>query len=235
MLFLLVAFGHPSLLGQENLGFSHLDFTNWELSLGYDYDSPTIVTTNYSANSAHYDARHSINTVNGFDVNSLSDLKLIPEGESRSVRLGNSNNGSQSEKLAYTFTVDSENIKGILYYKYAVVFQNSLIDKNPYVQPKFSVNVYLNGELLGESYEVNASVNDPEFNLVSLPNRLIKWKDWTTVSFGLSDFNINDQIRLEFETYDCAIGRSFGYAYLVANYSESNKVVTDGTHLHLKE
>ena len=63
---------------------------------------------------------------------------------------------------------------------------------------------------------------------MDLPNRLIKWKDWTTVSFDLNDFNIDDQIRLEFESYDCAIGRSFGYAYLVANYSEPNKVVTGG-------
>jgi len=222
---LLVAFC-SKVFGQENLNFSSMSFQNWDLSLGYGYTLPDITTTEYKVNSPHYDARHNINVVNGFDINTLSKLRFIPEGETCSVRLGNSNNGSQSEKLAYTFTVDSENAKGSIYYKYALVFQNSLIDKSPHVQPKFKINVYLNGELIEESYEVNASTNDSEFNSVSLPNRLIKWKDWTTVNFDLSDFNINNQIRLEFENYDCAIGRSFGYMYLVANYTEPNKVVT---------
>ena len=225
---LLIAFSN-AIFAQENLNFSSLGFENWDLFHGYGYTSPDIVTKEYKVNSPHHDARHSINAVNGYDVNTLSKLRFIPEGESYSVRLGNSNNGSQSEKLAYTFTVNSENIKGSIYYKYAVVFQSSMIDKDSYVQPKFKINIYLNDELLEEeSYEVNANVNDLEFNLVSLPNRQIKWKDWTTVSFDLSDFNINDQIRLEFENYDCAIGRSFGYTYLVTNNLDPDNIVTGG-------
>ena len=48
------------------------------------------------------------------------------------------------------------------------------------------------------------------------------------MSFDLSDFNINDQIRLEFENYDCAIGRSFGYTYLVTNNLDPDNIVTGG-------
>ena len=229
-LFIIYIFSTVTLFGQENFGFSNLDFTNWDLHHSYGYTSPDIETKYYKLNSPHYDAWHSINTIIGFDVNTLSKLKFIPEGETCSVRLDNSNNGSQSEKLSYIIEVNSENVKGHICCKYAIVFQNSLIDSNTFVQFKFRINGYLNGELLEESFEVNASTKDSKFNLVRLPNRCIKWKDWTEISFDLKNYEINDKIRFEFENYDCAIGQSFGYAYLVTDYNESDKeIVNVGT------
>tara|TARA_B100000214_G_scaffold351651_1_gene306219 strand:- start:432 stop:635 length:204 start_codon:yes stop_codon:yes gene_type:complete len=31
---------------------------------------------------------------------------------------------------------------------------------------------------------------------------------------------INYKLRIEFETYDCAVGQSFGYAYILSGYLE---------------
>ena len=42
-------------------------------------------------------------------------LPIIPTGEEFSARLGNNLNGSESEMLRYTYTVD--NNAGFLYYK----------------------------------------------------------------------------------------------------------------------
>ena len=94
----------------------------------------------------------------------------------------------------------------------------SLIDTLSNRQSKFRVIIYLNDELLIEPIEINANSKNQKLNTFEQFNRCIKWKDWSVEYIDLSKFSINDQLRIEFETYDCAVGQSFGYDYLIPGY-----------------
>ena len=210
--------------GQENIDFSYGYLPNWDLYLGDGNSEPNIETTDFVLNSELVEGRHSVNTINRFDANTDGQLKYMPEGELYSTRIGNSSNdGSQSEKLVYTFVVDASNHQGSLYYKYAVVHQHPQ-NYTPDLKPTFKIQTFLNDVLL----ETYTSVDDLEFNVNQSSGSVpIMWKDWTSVSYDLSAYNIDDEIRLEFENYDCATGKYFGYAYLVAGYDEVDLSVAD--------
>jgi len=211
--------------GQEDIDFSYGYLPNWDLYLGDSNSEPSIETTDFVLNSELFEGRHSVNTINRFDANTDGQLKCMPEGELYSTRLGNSSssNGSQSEKLVYTFVVDASNHQGSLYYKYAVVHQHPQ-NYTPDLKPTFKIQTFLNDVLL----ETYTSVDDLEFNVNQSSGSVpIMWKDWTSVSYDLSAYNIDDEIRLEFENYDCATGKYFGYAYLVAGYDEVDLSVAD--------
>ena len=209
--------------GQEDIDFSYGYLPNWDLYLGDGNSQPSISTTDFLMNSELFEGRHSVNTFNRVDVNTDGQLKCMPEGELYSTRLGNSDNGSQSEKLAYTFTVDASNHQGFLYYKYALVHQNPQ-NYTPNLKPKFKIQTFVN-DVLTETY---TSLNDSELNINRSSGSVpVMWKDWTSVSYDLSTYNIDDEIRLEFENYDCATGRYFGYAYLVAGYEDAVSVTDD--------
>ena len=133
------------------------EFSNLALSVGYGYNVPSIYASTLTENIDEADGRHSLITNNYFDVNTNLLLRTCPIGEKFSFRLGNSNNGSQSEKMLFTFKINRDNIKGRLYYKYALVLQKSLIDTLSIHQSKFRVLIYLNDELLTEPVEINAN------------------------------------------------------------------------------
>ena len=204
---------------QVNFDDLNTEFSNLALSVGYGYNSPSIYTSTLRKNIDEADVRHCLIKNNFYDENTNSLLRTCPVGEQFSFRLGNSNNDSQSEKMSFTFKINSDNIKGLLYYKYALVLQKSLIDTLYTHQSKFRVLIYLNNELLVEPIEINANSNSQKLNTFEQqPNRHIKWKDWSVEYIDLSKFSINDQLRIDFETYDCAVGQSFGYAYLFPGY-----------------
>ena len=125
--------------------------------------------------------------------------------------------------MSFTFKINSNNIEGYLYYKYAFVLQKSLIDTLSSRQSKFKILVYINDELLIEPIEFNANSKNQKLNTLEQLNGYVKWKDWSVEYIDLSKYSINDQLRIEFETYDCAVGQSFGYAYLLAGYLEQPK------------
>lgn len=209
--------------GQDNLDFSNQDFTNWNLFTGSNYTTPTNPTTSFQINSPLDEARHSINTINDFDPNTNDQLQIIPDGEPFSARLGNSDHGEQTESMNYTLTVDANNNQGFLYYKYAIVFENPTVHYTD--QPKVIINVYLNDVLLEgcESYQVDANTNEPEF-MDGIGQ--IKWKDWTAVGFDLNNYNMGDELRLEFINYDCGRSAHFGYTYVTAGYIGEGNVIT---------
>jgi len=123
---------------------------------------------------------------NRVDVNTDGQLRCMPEGELYSTRLGNSDNGSQSEKLAYTFTVDASNHQGFLYYKYALVHQNPQ-NYTPDLKPKFKIQTFVNDVLI----ETYTSLNDLELNINRSSGSVpVMWKDWTSVSYDLSAYII---------------------------------------------
>ena len=194
--------------------FSQLEL---DLYLGYDYSSPTYHTSNYATNSPLNDARHSLIFLDGFDENTQSKLTLIPDKKLVSIRIGNSNNGSQSEKITYKLKIDSTNHKKNLLFQYATVLQQSNIDKKQSVQAKFNMTLYANGKLHKNLVNYNASTQEKTFHTIKYKDRIIKWKDWTAQMVSLSEFQIGDELHLVFENYDCAIGDSFGYSYIYIN------------------
>jgi len=215
-----ILFLFQSINAQINFRDLKTEFSNLALSIGYGYNEPSIYTSTLWENKDEADVRHCLITNNYFDENTNSLLRTCPVGEQFSFRLGNSNNGSQSEKMSFTFKINSDNIEGLLYYKYAFVLQKSLIDTLSKRQSKFRLLIYLNDELLIEPIEINANSESQKLNTFEQANRHIKWKDWTIEYIDLSKFSINDQLRIEFETYDCAVGQSFGYAYILPGYLE---------------
>jgi len=208
---------------QVNLHDLKTEFSNITLSIGYGYSTPNIYTSEFEENPDKIGTRHCLIKNHGYDKNTNSLLRTSPVGDQFSFRLGNSNNGSQSEKMSFTFKINSNNIEGYLYYKYAFVLQKSLIDTLSSRQSKFKILVYINDELLIEPIEFNANSKNQKLNTLEQLNRYVKWKDWSVEYIDLSKYSINDQLRIEFETYDCAVGQSFGYAYLLAGYLEQLK------------
>lgn len=207
-----------TLIGKANSKFNvnNTTMSKYELSLGYGYSSASISTTEYQINSPTYDARHNLHTQSGFDNNTGLKLAFIPNGEDSSIRLGNSNNGSQSEKIRYTFNVNEKNIHETMTYQYALVFQTPNSNNNIDILPKFEIKIYKNKQLFEVALEANPYSTQLNYHTVYYPgNRIIKWTDWDSGEVDLSQFDINDTITLEFETYDCANGKLFGYGYLV--------------------
>lgn len=205
-----------TLNGQERYDINLINMDNYELLIGFGYESANIETVRCKINSPTHDARHSINTNQGYDINTSSKLALIPEGEKSSIRLGNSNNGSQSEKICYTLRVDSDNNSGTVNYKYALVFHTTAANIDLEIQPKFEIKIYVNDLLVEIPLEVTPYSKHIDFNTEKYSDqRIIRWSNWASDQFDLSQFDIDDEITLEFESYDCAVGRSFGYGYLV--------------------
>ena len=213
-----ILFLFQSINAQINFNDLKTEFSNLDLSIGYGYNAPSTYTSTLWGNNDEVDVRHCLITNNYYDENTNSLLRTCPVGEKFSFRLGNSNNGSQSEKMSFTFKINSNNIEGFLYYKYAFILQKSLIDTLSKRQSKFRLLIYLNDELLIEPIEINANSKNLKLNTFEQPNRCVKWKDWSVEYIDLSKFSINDQLRIEFETYDCAVGQSFGYAYIFPGY-----------------
>lgn len=205
-----------TLFGLEEIENKHMILKKYDLSVGYGYSTPDISTKEYQIDAPVNEARHSVNTKTGFDINTCSKLPIIPEGESSSIRLGNSNNGSQSEKISYSFYLDTNDLSHSLSYKYALVFHTSKSNTEEHVQPKFNVKVMRNDQLVEISQEVNTYSKHINFNIENQSkDRIIRWTNWTCDYVDLSLFNLNDKITVEFESYDCARGAHFGYAYLV--------------------
>lgn len=207
-----------TLIGRTDSKFnqSYKIMSKYELSLGYGYSSADILTTEYQIDSPTYDARHNLHTQSGFDHNTRSKLAFIPNGETSSIRLGNSNNGSQSEKIRYTINVNKKNIHETMPYQYALVFQTSNSNIKIDIQPKFEIRIYRNEQLFEVVLEANPYSNQLNYYTEYYSeNRIIKWTDWDSGGVDLSQFDINDTITLEFESYDCAHGKLFGYGYLV--------------------
>ena len=59
-------------------------------------------------------------------------------------------------------------------------------------------------------YDVNSE--NPEFIESEFG---VKWKDWSTVGFDLTNYSEGDEIEFIFEIYDCGLSNHNGFAYIV--------------------
>lgn len=164
--------------------------------------------------------RHTIMKGKGVDKNTCDKITVVAPGGSFSARLGNDSTGKEVETLSYNLNITEEN--ALFIYKYAVVLQDP--GHKPEDQPYFKVSVFNeNRELIDPlcgSYSVSATSNLPGFEKCATNN--VVYKDWTTVGLNLSSY-IGQNIIVEFETGDCALGGHFGYAYVEA-YCSSLKI-----------
>lgn len=195
----------------NNVGFEDSTFTNW---LGFYGNPPNgccdglgqpIIPTP----GLIYD-RHTITSGTGTDPLVPEIPVVSPYGGAHSVRLGNSITGFEAEKLTYDMLVTTANSN--FTYQYAVILQDGGHIGNE--QPKFQINVSQQGQSVpGGFYSVVANSTIPGFQ-----NGIneIKFKPWSLVALDLSPY-IGQQISVQFQTTDCALGGHFGYAYVDAS------------------
>lgn len=159
-------------------------------------------------------SRHTIITdPNAYDPYTGNQLKMVPLGESASIRLGNSETDAEAESITFRYHVDTT-VSDMLILKYAAVLEDP--DHTILNQPKFTFRV-----LDSQNHDIDATCYSAEF--IANPNlgwqtyssygySRILWKDWTTVGVKLNAVH-GQTISIKLTTYDCDWGAHFGYAY----------------------
>lgn len=159
--------------------------------------------------------RHSLNTQQEKDENTGLQLSTIPNGEEKSIRLGNNNVGGEAEAIIYHFSVDPQNT--LLFVNFAIVLEDPGHDE--IIQPKFSIRVTDNkGTLVSDcaEYEVTAAPGIEGFHDYTGGYTAVRWRDWTKVGLDLTPY-ANQEVQVQLITYDCAAMGHFGYAYFTAS------------------
>jgi gliding motility-associated-like protein len=197
-----------------NIGFESGNFNNWSCDTGHVDPSGNILV---SSSSDVYD-RQTLYSANTFpQIDPYGGFPtLCPYGGSYSIRLGNKESGKGAERISYTFSVPNGVQEYDLIFYYAVVLQNP--PHASYQQPRFTVktfNVTDNTYVDCASFDFIASANLPGFKLAP-GGDTVYYKDWSPSTLHLSGC-AGKQMRLEFTTNDCTLGKHFGYAYLDVN------------------
>lgn len=194
------------------------DFQNIEASY---VDAFTGVFDNPFDSIGIVENRHTLNTEIQSDPNTGGKLSTIPKGELKSIRLGNDMIGGEAEAIAYHFIVDPDN--SLLFVNFAVVLEDPGHDF--IFQPRFVVRVTdKEGNLVSDcsEYDVSAAAGLSGFQDYLGGYTAVRWRDWTKVGLDLTPFS-NQEVQVQFITYDCALLGHFGYAYFTA-YCAPNKL-----------
>ncbi len=194
-----------------NMGFEDGTFSQWECFSGAVAQTGVVnVSATNPVVNRHtlYDksAAQGLDQYGKFPVN-------CPNGSKYSIRLGNDQNGAQSERVSYTFTVPANQNDYSIIYNYAVVFQNP--SHADYQQPRFTSRVFdvtSNEYVTCGSFEFVASAGLPGFKLSTIGQN-VYYKPWSPITINLNGY-AGKTIRLEFTNNDCTLGGHFGYAYL---------------------
>lgn len=171
-------------------------------------------------------SRHTVNwDQTAFDPRTGNQLPLIPDGEYASVRLGNWNIYSETDAIAYTYHVESDEA-AILLLKYAAVLGNPWHETES-TKPRFRIEILdERGRSIdptcgtidfigGEKMEGNGWHSAPSDKQGSADYDVC-FKEWTTVGLNLTDYAGQD-IMIRLTTTDCALGAHYGYAYFTLN------------------
>jgi gliding motility-associated-like protein len=204
-----------------NIDFEKGDFSNWQCYTG-TVRALNGVNTMVMQPSQPVAGRHEIIPASDKSKDPFGNFPVhCPYGGGYSVKLGNTNTGSEAEGLSYTFQVPLGIDTFTFTYFYAVVFEDP--QHNAEEQPRFFVTAYdvLTGALINcASYDYIATSNLPGF----MPSQLggsILYKDWSPVSIQFGGL-AGRQVRLEFRTADCTQAGHFGYAYVDVGTGCSN-------------
>ena len=195
----------------KSQGQNCIDFTNF-YSPGCTRTIGTFSNPYATVVSSYYNSdRHVVNTASaGYDPNTGNRLRIVPVGESASVRLGNPSTGSQAESISYTYTVDT-NSSDLLFLKYAAVLQDPGHPQSQ--QPRLTLEI-----LNTNNQQINPSCTYANFyasqSLGWHTFGNVVWKDWTTVGVDLSQYH-GQTIKVRMTTYDCNYSGHYGYAYII--------------------
>lgn len=146
-------------------------------------------------------------------------LKTVPEDEPISMRLGNWSAGGESERVEFSFEVDST--MSVFSLKYAVVleapghdYMQGLNPESPNLRdPRFMFKVLgvSDEDARAASADFNASWVTEDWNRAG-EYTPVMWKDWTTVSINLAQY-VGKTLTVQLTTFDCTWGGHYGYAY----------------------
>lgn len=154
--------------------------------------------------------RHTVNwDPDEYDPRTGYRLKVIPESDVASVRLGNWNNGTEAESLSFFYTVDAAN-EAILLLKYAVVLEDP--NHGQADQPRFTLEILDQwGQMIDATCgaaDFYADSNRPGWNSYGS----VTWKDWTVIGLNLAEYD-GETLTIRLTTRDCGWSAHFGYAY----------------------
>ena len=177
-------------------------------SFSNPYASVGVMDTAYSDDAKFW--RHTVNwDPDEYDPRTGGRLKVVPEDEVASVRLGNWNNGAEGESISFFYVVDGENAS-ILLLKYAVVLEDP--NHGPSEQPRFNLEILDEwGQLIDYtcgSADFYADSNRPGWNTYGS----VTWKDWTTIGLNLAEYD-GQRLTVRLTTRDCSLSAHYGYAY----------------------
>ncbi len=142
------------------------------------------------------------------DPRTGGQLRVIPVGDTATVRLGNWLSGSEGEGITYAYDVDTS-YYDLLTMKYAAVLEDPL--HNASNQPRFTFR-------LKDEYgaDIDAGCYSADFIADSTLGwnvyGHVRWKDWTYVGIDLSPLH-GRRVYIQLTTYDCGEGSHYGYAY----------------------
>ncbi|MBO7636882.1 MAG: hypothetical protein J6S89_09915, partial [Paludibacteraceae bacterium] len=141
-----------------------------------------------------------------------------PNGSNSIVRLGNSDWYYYTERMSYTFTVTEKT--SLIRYYYAIILEDPGHSGRPY----FYAEVSEKDNVIGSSpiacsnrtYIADSTV----YNDLHKHGRFY-YKDWSSNMIDLSEY-IGKEVTLSFVTSDCGVGGHAGYAYVDAEFVNSN-------------
>lgn len=184
-----------------------------------------------SRHTVHFDQREK-------DQRTGNMLSTIPDGELASVRLGNWMNNNETERIEYSFAVDTLNYP-VLLLKYAPILEAP--SHSDTQNPRFKMDILLNGKPLDrvECTSADFNANDVLENKKLTPEAIAQgwhltpdaeahangadviWKDWTTVGVNLKASDVQGKkLTVRLTTFDCAMVQHCGYAYFTLGCSD---------------
>ena len=191
--------------------------------------------SNESRHTIHFDKTERDPRSNGM-------LPTIPEGELASVRLGNVLGGNQTERIEYSFNVDTINYP-VLLLKYAPILEAPT--HQDYENPRFMLDIRIGNQSIGECGRADFNANtvragkDAQGTTTLTPEAIAQgwhvtpkaiaqangddviWKEWTTVGVNLKNPEYQGKkLTVRLSTFDCAMTQHGGYAYFTLGCSD---------------
>ncbi|MEO7263971.1 MAG: hypothetical protein ABIW38_03615, partial [Ferruginibacter sp.] len=211
-----------------NIDFERGDFTGWTCYTGSvaSVNNENVISFNYAGGPVYN--RHTMYSANpGDGIDEFGGFpKNCPNGSGHSIRLGNSQAGTEAEGISYDFTIPANANVYNLIYNYAVVFEDPA--HLPSEQPRMQIeitNLTNNSTIYCSSFTffpIGSPLPGFELSDYQVSNSPVWFKRWSAVSINL-DGNAGNRIRLFFKTSDCTFRRHFGYAYIDVNTECSDK------------
>ena len=191
--------------------------------------------SNNSRHTIHFDKAERDPRSNGL-------LPVIPPNELASVRLGNVQGGNQTERIEYSFLVDTLNYP-VLLLKYAPILEAPTHED--YKNPRFMLDILIGTKSIGHCGQADFNANtvragkDEQGTTTLTPEAIAQgwhvtpkayaqangddviWKEWTTVGVNLKNPTYQGKkLTVRLTTFDCAYTQHGGYAYFTLGCSD---------------